>query len=170
VAKYVSIGHENGPRRSLRGPFCLVAGTGFEPANLGCLAGRCLSRYARSHSGRPATFSRPTCLAPSRLFASVRPCSVSKSVANPLSDKDSRPAASVALPVNLRIQSHRIRYRRPLPTPARVPPAWPHHPAPWQRVTLHSAPRRTEAGSKPMAAGDASTVKPASNSRRFKQA
>jgi len=60
------------------------------------LAGRCLSRYARSHSCRPATFSRPTCLAPSRLFASVPPCSVSKSVANPLSDKDSRPAASVA--------------------------------------------------------------------------
>ncbi len=33
-------------------------------------------------------FSRPTCVAPSRLFASVPPCSVSKSVANPLTDKD----------------------------------------------------------------------------------
>jgi hypothetical protein len=60
------------------------------------LAGRCLPRYARSHSCRSATFSRSTCLAPSRLFASVLRCSVSKSVANPLSDKDSRAAASVA--------------------------------------------------------------------------
>ena len=56
------------------------------------LTGRCLPRYARSHSCRPATFSRPTCLAPSRLFASVPPCSVSKSVANPLSDKDAADA------------------------------------------------------------------------------
>ena len=57
-------------------------------------------------------FSRPTCLAPSRLFGSVPPCSVSKSVANPLSDKDSRPAASVALPVTLQIRSGRILPRR----------------------------------------------------------
>src|ERR1700739_1577281 len=35
VAKHVTIGHENGPRRSLRGPFPLVAGTGFEPATSG---------------------------------------------------------------------------------------------------------------------------------------
>jgi hypothetical protein len=35
VPKSVPIGHENGPRRSLRGPFCLVAGTGFEPATSG---------------------------------------------------------------------------------------------------------------------------------------
>jgi len=35
-------------------------------------------------------FSRPTCLAPSRLFASILACFVSKSVANPLSDKKSR--------------------------------------------------------------------------------
>jgi hypothetical protein len=27
--------HENGPRRVLRGPFPLVAGTGFEPATSG---------------------------------------------------------------------------------------------------------------------------------------
>ena len=54
------------------------------------LAGRGLLRGVRSHSCRPATFSRPTCLAPSRLFASVPPCSVSKSVANPLGDKYSR--------------------------------------------------------------------------------
>jgi hypothetical protein len=27
VTKHVTIGHENGPRRSLRGPFPLVAGT-----------------------------------------------------------------------------------------------------------------------------------------------
>ena len=31
----VPIGHENGPRRSLREPFHLVAGTGFEPATSG---------------------------------------------------------------------------------------------------------------------------------------
>lgn len=31
----VANGHENGPRRDLRGPFLLVAGTGFEPAPLG---------------------------------------------------------------------------------------------------------------------------------------
>jgi hypothetical protein len=60
------------------------------------LAGRCLQQYARSHSCRPPTFSRSTCLAPSRLFASVPPCSVSKSVANPLSDKDGRLTALVA--------------------------------------------------------------------------
>ena len=35
VPKSVPIGHENGPRRSLRGPFPLVAGTGFEPATSG---------------------------------------------------------------------------------------------------------------------------------------
>ncbi|MDT5256472.1 MAG: hypothetical protein QOD10_1552 [Mycobacterium sp.] len=35
VTKHVTIGHENGPRRSLRGPFYLVAGTGFEPATSG---------------------------------------------------------------------------------------------------------------------------------------
>ena len=35
VPKSVPIGHENGPRRSLRGPFRLVAGTGFEPATSG---------------------------------------------------------------------------------------------------------------------------------------
>jgi hypothetical protein len=35
VAKYVALRHENGPRRVLRGPFCLVAGTGFEPATSG---------------------------------------------------------------------------------------------------------------------------------------
>jgi hypothetical protein len=35
VSKHVSIQHENGPRRSLRGPFLLVAGTGFEPATSG---------------------------------------------------------------------------------------------------------------------------------------
>ena len=35
VSKYVAIGYENGPRRGLRGPFCLVAGTGFEPATSG---------------------------------------------------------------------------------------------------------------------------------------
>ena len=59
------------------------------------LTGRCLPRYARPHSCRPATFSRPTCLAPSRLFASVPPRSVSKSVANPLTDKDGRLAAMI---------------------------------------------------------------------------
>ena len=94
VSKHVSIRHENGPRRVLRGPFPLVAGTGFEPRPLGYeLTGRGPLQYARSHSCRSSTFSRPTCLAPSRLFASVPPCSVSKSVANPLSDKYS-PAAS----------------------------------------------------------------------------
>jgi hypothetical protein len=35
VPKTVPNGHENGPRRSLRGPFPLVAGTGFEPATSG---------------------------------------------------------------------------------------------------------------------------------------
>src|SRR5580693_71801 len=35
VPKSVPIGHENGPRRTLRGPFPLVAGTGFEPATSG---------------------------------------------------------------------------------------------------------------------------------------
>ena len=55
-----------------------------------------LPQYARSHSCRSATFSRPTCLTTSRLFASVPPCSVSKSVANPLSDKDGRLTALVA--------------------------------------------------------------------------
>jgi hypothetical protein len=60
------------------------------------LAGRGITRCVRSHRCRSATFSRPTYLAPSHLFASVPPCSVSKSVANPLSDKDRRPAASVA--------------------------------------------------------------------------
>jgi hypothetical protein len=35
-------------------------------------------------------FSCPSCLAPSRLFASVPPCFVSKSVANPPSGKCSR--------------------------------------------------------------------------------
>src|SRR5271166_2862655 len=62
----------------------LVAGQDSNLRPLGYeLAGRGLSRYARSHSCRPATFSRPTCLAPSRLFASVPPCSVAKSVAHP---------------------------------------------------------------------------------------
>jgi DNA-binding IclR family transcriptional regulator len=35
IHKYVHKGHENGPRRVLRGPFFLVAGTGFEPATSG---------------------------------------------------------------------------------------------------------------------------------------
>lgn len=35
VPKSVPIGTENGPRRDLRGPFPLVAGTGFEPATSG---------------------------------------------------------------------------------------------------------------------------------------
>ena len=35
VTKSVTIGHENGPRSDLRGPFYLVAGTGFEPATSG---------------------------------------------------------------------------------------------------------------------------------------
>ena len=35
VPKRVPNGHENGPRRGLRGPFYLVAGTGFEPATSG---------------------------------------------------------------------------------------------------------------------------------------
>ncbi|MDT5054113.1 MAG: hypothetical protein QOF66_2479 [Mycobacterium sp.] len=35
VHKSVHKWHENGPRRVLRGPFCLVAGTGFEPATSG---------------------------------------------------------------------------------------------------------------------------------------
>jgi hypothetical protein len=35
VPKSVPIRHENGPRRDLRGPFYLVAGTGFEPATSG---------------------------------------------------------------------------------------------------------------------------------------
>jgi hypothetical protein len=41
------------------------------------LTGRGLMQYARSHSCRSSTFSRPSYLAPSRLFASVPPCSVS---------------------------------------------------------------------------------------------
>ena len=44
------------------------------------LTGRGLPRYARSHKSRSSTFNRPSCLAVSRLFASVPPCSVSKSV------------------------------------------------------------------------------------------
>ena len=51
------------------------------------LTGRRLPQYARSHSCRSATFSRPACLASSRLFASVSSCYVSKSVANPPSHK-----------------------------------------------------------------------------------
>jgi hypothetical protein len=35
VPKSVPNGHENGPRSNLRGPFRLVAGTGFEPATSG---------------------------------------------------------------------------------------------------------------------------------------
>jgi hypothetical protein len=35
VANHVAIEHENGPRSDLRGPFLLVAGTGFEPATSG---------------------------------------------------------------------------------------------------------------------------------------
>jgi hypothetical protein len=35
VANYVANDHENGPRSDLRGPFYLVAGTGFEPATSG---------------------------------------------------------------------------------------------------------------------------------------
>jgi hypothetical protein len=35
VHKSVHKRYENGPRRCLRGPFCLVAGTGFEPATSG---------------------------------------------------------------------------------------------------------------------------------------
>jgi hypothetical protein len=35
VTKHVTIGHENSPRSLLRGPFPLVAGTGFEPATSG---------------------------------------------------------------------------------------------------------------------------------------
>ena len=35
VTKSVTIWHENGPRSDLRGPFYLVAGTGFEPATSG---------------------------------------------------------------------------------------------------------------------------------------
>jgi hypothetical protein len=35
VTKHVTIGQGNGPRRALRGPFPLVAGTGFEPATSG---------------------------------------------------------------------------------------------------------------------------------------
>jgi hypothetical protein len=35
VPKSVPKRHENGPRSLLRGPFCLVAGTGFEPATSG---------------------------------------------------------------------------------------------------------------------------------------
>jgi hypothetical protein len=35
IHKSVHKCHENGPRRSLRGPFPLVAGTGFEPATSG---------------------------------------------------------------------------------------------------------------------------------------
>jgi Winged helix-turn helix len=61
------------------------------------LTGRGLHHSARSHSCRSATFNRPTCLAPSRLVASVAPCSVSKSVANPRSDKCSMLAISGAL-------------------------------------------------------------------------
>ena len=63
---------------------------------------RGLLRWSRSHSCRSATFTRPRSLAASRLFASVPPCSVSKSVANPLSDKYSRPAVSDALFVDNR--------------------------------------------------------------------
>jgi hypothetical protein len=35
VHKSVHKWYENGPRRTLRGPFYLVAGTGFEPATSG---------------------------------------------------------------------------------------------------------------------------------------
>ena len=35
VPNHVHKRHENGPRRCLRGPFYLVAGTGFEPATSG---------------------------------------------------------------------------------------------------------------------------------------
>ena len=35
VTKCVTKWHENGPRSDLRGPFYLVAGTGFEPATSG---------------------------------------------------------------------------------------------------------------------------------------
>ena len=54
------------------------------------LTGRGLPQHARSHSCTSATFSRPSSLAASRLFASVPPCSVSKSVATILSGKSNR--------------------------------------------------------------------------------
>ena len=50
VHRSVHMGHENGPRRILRGPFPLVAGTGFEPATSGLWANRSLSPPKRSVS------------------------------------------------------------------------------------------------------------------------
>ena len=61
------------------------------------LTGRGLLQYAPSHSCTSAMFSRPTCFAASHSFASVSPCSVSKSMAKPLSDNYSRPAVSGAM-------------------------------------------------------------------------
>jgi hypothetical protein len=65
---------------------CESAAVGVRPLGYE-LAGRGLSRYARSHSCSSATFSRPRCLAASRLFAWVSRRSVSKSVANLLGDE-----------------------------------------------------------------------------------
>jgi hypothetical protein len=50
IHKFVHKRHENGPRRSLRGPFPLVAGTGFEPATSGLCANRSRSSPIRSVS------------------------------------------------------------------------------------------------------------------------
>ena len=53
----------------------MIRAVGYE------LTGRGLTRCAPPHKCTSATFSRPSCPAVSRLFASVPRCSVSKSVA-----------------------------------------------------------------------------------------
>ena len=83
VHKSVHNWHENGSRRSLREPFylvagTLVAGTGFEPATSRLRASRSRSSPIRTVSSlQVSDVSRPSCLAASRLFASVPRCSVS---------------------------------------------------------------------------------------------
>lgn len=61
------------------------------------LAGHCLPLYARSHSCRSASFSRPTCLTLFRLYASVPPRFVSKSVAIRLSFKTHPPPQALLM-------------------------------------------------------------------------
>ena len=66
------------------------------------LTSRRLQSPLGSHGCRSSTVSRPSCLAPSRLFASVPPCSVSKSVANTARSKVQQPRRLTAVTRELR--------------------------------------------------------------------
>ena len=83
MSKYVSNRHENGPRRVLRGPFYLVAGTGFEPATSGYeLTSRRLNSLRGSHARRSRPITRRSHTAASLPISAVSPRFVHKSVHN----------------------------------------------------------------------------------------